>query len=146
MNVNSVASLLPSYLLPFNSTANTASANSASSVQQQADVLSLSPADQFLAQLQQVQSPQQFQAMISQMTGQPPQAGTPSSNSAATSGASGGTPPAGHHCRGGGQHASRSSQSNGLDPFLAPSTSSTQNQSLIASILGSTSPSQSAVL
>lgn len=143
MNVNSVASLLPSYLLPFNSTANTASANSASSVQQQADVLR--PADQFLAQLQQVQSPQQFQAMISQMTGQPPQADTTSSNSGTTSGASGGTP-AGRHCRGGGQHASKSLQSNGLDPFLSPSNSSTQNQSLIASILGSTSPSQSAVL
>jgi hypothetical protein len=144
MNVNSVASLLPSYLLPFNSKANTASANSASSVQQQADVLP--PADQFLAQLQQVQSPQQFQAMIARMTGQPPQAGTTSSNSNATSGASGGTPPAGHHCRGGGQHASKSLQSNGIDPFLAPSNSSTQNQSLIASILGSTSRSQSAVL
>ncbi|MGB6946448.1 MAG: hypothetical protein WBE37_28890 [Bryobacteraceae bacterium] len=150
MNSNSVTSLLPSYLLPFNSTANTASANSASSVQQQADVLSLPPSDQFLAQLQQVQTPQQFQAMISQMTGQPPQADTTASNSAATSAttgaASGATPPAGHHCRGGGHHASSSSQSSDQNPFLAASTPSTQNQSLIASIFGSVSPSQSAVL
>jgi hypothetical protein len=63
MNVNSVNSLFPS----LNNT------NPASSVQQQADTLGLSPADQFLAQLQQVQIPQQYQAMISQITGQPQQ-------------------------------------------------------------------------
>jgi hypothetical protein len=88
MNVNSVTTLLPSYL-PLNSTANPANANSASSVQQQADVLSLPTADQFLSELQQVQSPQQFQAMISQATGQPLQA-----NAA--------TPATAKHCQGGG--------------------------------------------
>jgi len=98
MNVNSLTSLLPSYL-PFNSTANTANANSASSVQQQADVLSLPTADQFLAELQQVQSPQQFQAMISQATGHPLQ-----SNTAASNGASGATTPTAKHCQGGGSH------------------------------------------
>jgi hypothetical protein len=61
MNVNSLTSPLPSY-----------DAYAASSVQQQADTLGVSPANQFLTQLQQVQSPQQFQAMISQVTGQPP--------------------------------------------------------------------------
>jgi len=61
MNVNSVNSLFPS----LNNT------NPASSVQQQADTPGLSTADQFLAQLQQVQIPQQFQAMISQITGEP---------------------------------------------------------------------------
>ena len=72
MNVNSVTSLLPSYLQPFNSTANTANASSASSVQQQADVLGISPAGQFLNQLQQLQtqSPQQFQAILSTLSGQ----------------------------------------------------------------------------
>jgi hypothetical protein len=61
MNVNSL----------FPNTANSAIPDSASSVQQQADSSSLPPADRFLTQLQQVQSPQQFQAMISQSTGQP---------------------------------------------------------------------------
>src|SRR5579863_7759067 len=91
MNVNSVTSLVPSYLLPFNSTAKTANnANSASSVQQQADVLGLSPAAQFLNQLQQLQtqSPQQFQAVISQVTGQLQQAGTTASNDGDTAQAS----------------------------------------------------------
>jgi hypothetical protein len=133
MNVNSVTSLLP-----FNSTANTANANSASSVQQQADVLSLPSADQFLTQLQQVQTPQQFQAMISQMTGQPPQANTTTSSDGTTSTASGGTPPTAKHCQGGGsQHASRSSQA---------STTNSQNQGLLANIFGSINPPQSAVL
>jgi hypothetical protein len=78
MNVNSVTSLLPSFLHPFNSTANTANARSASSVQQQADVLGLSPAAGFLNQLQQLQtqSPQQFQALISQLSGQLQKAAT----------------------------------------------------------------------
>jgi hypothetical protein len=138
MNVNSVTSLLPSYLLPFNSTANTANANSASSVQQQADVLTLPSADQFLTQLQQVQSPQQFQAMISQITGQPLQTNTTASNGGNTNAASGGTPPTAKHCQGGGSHhASRSSQA---------STTNLQNQSLLANIFGSINPPQSAAL
>ena len=133
MNVNSVTSLLPSYL-PFNSTANPATANSASSVQQQADVLSLPTADQFLSELQQVQSPQQFQAMISQATGQPLEAGT----TASTNGASSGTPPTAKHCQGrGSPHAPSPSQS---------ITTSQQNQSLMASIFGSMNQPQSAVL
>jgi len=57
-----------SYLFSPISTAN--NANSASSVQQQADVLSNTNA-QFLTELQQIQSPQQFQAMLSNATGQP---------------------------------------------------------------------------
>jgi len=75
-----VTSLSPSYLFPLNSTANTAS--SASSVQQQADVLGFSPASQFLDQLQQLQTqnPQEFQATLTQITGQLEQAaGTASS-------------------------------------------------------------------
>jgi hypothetical protein len=90
MNVNSVTSLLPSYLLPFNSTANTANARSASSVQQQADVLGLSPAAGFLNQLQQLQtqSPQQFQALISQLTGQLQKAATTANNNGNTTQAS----------------------------------------------------------
>jgi hypothetical protein len=125
MNVNSVTSLLPSYL-PFNSTANTANANSASSVQQQADVLSLPTADQFLNELQQVQSPQQFQAMISQATGQPIEAG-----------ATAGTTPTAKHCQGrGSPHA----------PSPSPGTTSQQNQSLMASIFGSINHPQTAVL
>ena len=122
MNVNSVTSLLPSYL-PFNSTANTVNANSASSVQQQADVLSLPTADQFLNELQQVQSPQQFQAMISQATGQPIEAG-----------ATAGTTPTAKHCQ---AHA----------PTPSPSiTTSQQNQSLMSSIFGSINQPQTAVL
>jgi hypothetical protein len=58
-----------SYLFSPISTAN--NANSASSVQQQADVLSTSTNAQFLTELQQIQSPQQFQAMLSNATGQP---------------------------------------------------------------------------
>jgi hypothetical protein len=92
MNVNPITSFSPI------STGNSAFANSASSVQQQADVLSLPPADQFLTQLQQVQSPQQFQAMISQMTGQPDRPVI-----------SGGTLPTAHHCQGGGAHRGSSS-------------------------------------
>ncbi|MGA2881997.1 MAG: hypothetical protein ABSG13_23845 [Bryobacteraceae bacterium] len=123
MNVNPL-----SYILPTNSTANNAS--SASSVQQQADVLGLSSNDQFLAQLQQVQSPQQYQAMISQISGQPQQTDT-----TATSG----TPPTGHHCQGG-HHASKSSQSSPINAFQASTTSNAQNQSLLASIFGSINP------
>ncbi len=134
MNVNAL-----SYFLPTNSTAN--NANSTSSVQQQADVLGLSPNDQFLAQLQQVQSPQQFQAMISQMTGQPQQADTPATSGTPTAA----TPTSSHHCSGG-HHASKSSQSSAADAFQAASTTDSQNQSLLASIFGSANPSQSVAL
>jgi hypothetical protein len=110
MHVQPIDSLLVS------STNSTANARSASSVQQQADVLSLPSTDQFLSQLQQVQSPQQFQAMISQMTGQPQPAD-----------------PAGHHCKGGGRHpVSDSSQSNALNALQAAANANTQNQGLIA--------------
>jgi hypothetical protein len=63
-------------------------ANSASSVQQQADVLSTSTNAQFLTELQQVQSPQQFQAMLSNATGQPQPP------------VSSGEPVSSHHCQG----------------------------------------------
>ena len=171
MNLNPVTSLLPSYILPFNSTANSLkSANSASSVQQQADVLGLSPAAQFLNQLQQLQtqSPQQFQAAISQLTGQLRQAAATASNNGNTSqanqltqlansfqnAANGGPLPtaqqlqqaglSGQHHHGGGHHGS--SQSTALNAFQASSTADSQNQSLIASIFGSITPSQSSAL
>jgi hypothetical protein len=123
MNVNPLSTLFPSLVSPTNSTANAVNANSASSVQQQADVLSLPPAEQFLSQLQQVQTPQQYQAMLSQMTGQPVPTNTTASSGAA--------PPTAKHCQGGAAHHAAS-------PL--------QNQSLLASILGSINPSQSAVL
>ncbi|HTC90309.1 MAG TPA: hypothetical protein VK686_18510 [Bryobacteraceae bacterium] len=72
----------------------TNNATSASSVQQQADVLSNTNA-QFLAELQQIQSPQQFQAMLSNTTGQP----QPPISS--------GAPVPSHQCQG---HNSRTSQ------------------------------------
>lgn len=169
MNVNSVTSVLPSYLQPFNSTANTAgSAISASSVQQPADVLGLSPAAQFLNQLQQLQtqSPQQFQAVISQLTGQLQQAASTAASSGNTvqanqltqlantfhNAASGGPLPTaqqlqqagltGHH-HGGGQ-CSGSAHSKALAAFQAANTSETQNQSLAASLFGSVSSTQRA--
>ncbi len=132
MNVNPL-----SYFLPANSTANTAS--SASSVQQQADVLG-SSADQFLNQLQQVQSPQQYQAMISQMSGQPLLSDT---TAATSTGLSAQQPPqsglSAHHCQGGGKQGSSSTQSNAVN-------TNTQNQNLLASLFGSINPSQAAVL
>jgi hypothetical protein len=142
MNVNSDTSLLPSYLLPFNSTANAANANSASSVQQQADVHSPSTADQFLTQLQQVQSPEQFQAMISQMSGQPQQAAaTAGANSAASSG----TPSTAKHCQaGGGRSVSSASQSSATS--ASQTQGSQQNRNLFASLFGSINPPQTAAL
>ncbi len=86
-NLNSVTSLLPSYLFPYNSTAtNGNTANSASSVQQLADVLGLSPTAQFLNQLQQLQTqnPQEFQAVLSQITGQLQQAASTASSNGKT--------------------------------------------------------------
>jgi hypothetical protein len=123
MNVNPV-----SYFLP---------ASSASSVQQQADVLG-SSADQFLNQLQQVQSPQQFQAMISQMSGQP----LPNDTNVATQPTAQQSPQSGlsaHHCQGGGKQGSSSPQSNAVN-------ANTPNQNLLASLFGSINPSQAAVL
>jgi hypothetical protein len=141
MNVNSATSLLPSYLLPFNSTANIATANSASSVQQQADVHSPSPADQFRTQLQQVQSPEQFQAMISQMSGQPQQADT-SASAGATSATSSGSPPTAKHCQGGGgRSVSSASQSSATQ-----TQGSQQNRNLFASLFGSINPPQTTAL
>lgn len=166
MNVNSVQSLLPSYLLPLNSTAaNATTANSASSAQQQADVLSLSPASQFLNQLQQLQTqnPQEFQAVLSQITGQLQQAaGTASANGNTTqanqltalantfqNASTGGPLPTaqqlqqagiggGHHHHGG-HHFSGSSSASAYNAFQAANTT-TQNESLAASIFGSISP------
>jgi hypothetical protein len=149
MNVNSDTSLLPSYLLPFNRTANAANANSASSVQQQADVLGLSPAAGFLNQLQQLQtqSPQQFQALISQLTGQLQKAATTASNSGNTAqgsqltqlaksfqkAASGGPLPTAQQLQQAGIIGHR--------PLHTgrgyASTLDSQNQSLIASVFGS---------
>jgi hypothetical protein len=117
MNINSLTSPLPGF-----------DAYAASSVQQQADTPGVSPANNFLAQLQQVQSPQQFQAMISQLSGQPDQ----------PAGSGGGTPPTAKHCQGGGQHRSSPPQSSPLN--------GSQNQSLIANKFGSINPTQSAVL
>lgn len=165
MNVNSVQSLLPSYLLPLNSTAaNATNANSASSVQQQADVLGLSPTSQFLTQLQQLQtqSPQEFQAVISEITGQLQQAaGTASANGNTTqanqlttlantfqNASTGGPLPTaqqlqqaglgGHHHHGG-HHFSGSSPASAYNAFQA-ANASTQNESLAQSIFGSISP------
>jgi hypothetical protein len=142
MNVNSSTSLLPSYLLPFNSTANTANANSASSVQQQADVHSSSTADQFLTQLQQVQTPQQYQAMISQISGQPQPANTTAS--AGTTSATPGKTPTAKHCQGGGGHSTASSPSSPISP--SRTQGNIQNQSVLANLFGSLNPSQSALL
>jgi hypothetical protein len=165
MNVNSVNSLLPSYLLPFNSTAtNGTNANSAASVQPQADVLSLSPASQFLNQLQQLQTqnPPEFQAMLTEITGQLNQAaGTASANgntpqanqltalaNTFQSASTGGPLPtaqqlqqagvSGHHHHGS-HHGSGSSSSSAYNAFQA-ANASTQNESLAASIFGSISP------
>jgi hypothetical protein len=77
MNVNAISSFAPSYLLPLHRTsAGASSSNSASSIQQPADVLGVSPAARFLSQLQQLQtqSPVQFQAILSQLTNQLQQA------------------------------------------------------------------------
>lgn len=163
MNVNSVNSLLPSFLLPVNSTAtNATNANSASSVQQQADVLG--PNAQFLTQLQQAQTqnPQEFQAMLTEITGQLDQAAGTASAQGNTSEANqltalastfqnastGGPLPTaqqlqqagvgGHHHHGG-HHFSGSSSSSAYNAFQA-ANASTQNESLAASIFGSISP------
>jgi hypothetical protein len=164
MNVSSVASLFPSYLQPFKSTANSAqNANSASSVQQGADVPSLSPTAQFLNQLQQLQtqSPQKFQAIISTITGQLQQAAsTASKNGNSTeasalthlaksfqSAGSGGALPSSqllqqaglsghHHHHGGGHHGGGSAQSAAVNAFQAPNTADSQNQSLAAKLFG----------
>jgi hypothetical protein len=167
MSVNSITSPLPNYLLPFNSTANNVgNANSASSAQQ-ADVLGLSPEAQFLNQLQQVQtqSPQQFQAILSQITGQLQQTATTASNNGNTtqadqltqlansfqSAANGGTLPTaqqlqqagltGHHHHEGGHHHG-SAQSSAVNAFQSAAASDTQNQSLAASIFGTLTPAQ----
>jgi hypothetical protein len=167
MNIQSVTSLPPSYLLPFSSTAKTAqNTNSASSVQQPADVLGLSPVAQFLNQLQQLQTqnPQKFQAIISQITGQLQQAASTASNNGNTtqakqltelansfqSAASGGALPTAqqlqqagltgpHHHHGGGHHGSESAQSSFQSNAVnafQASSASEQNQSLAASIFG----------
>jgi hypothetical protein len=157
MNVNSVTSLLPSYLLPFNSTANTTNnANSAYSVQQPADVLGLSPVAQFLNQLQQLQthSPQQFQALISQLTGQLQQAaGTASKNgntaqanqltelaNSFQSAAAGGALPTAQqlqHAGVIGQHHRGAGTYGAVNAFQAANTADSQNHSLIAGIFSS---------
>jgi hypothetical protein len=152
MNVNSVTSLLPSYLLPFNSTAKTPNALSASSVQQQADVLGLSPAAGFLSQLQQLQtqSPQQFQALISQLTGQLQKAAATASNNGNTAQASQLTQLAKSFQKaatGGPLPTAQQLQQAGIIGHRPlhigargyASTSDTQNQSLIASMFGSVS-------
>jgi hypothetical protein len=143
MNVNPI---FPSPLSSSNSTANITNAVSASSVQQQADVLSLPAADQFLSQLQQVQSPQQFQAMISQMSGQPAPITTPLTDGK-TGTASSSTPPTAKHCQGGGARptTANSSQPNAINASPA-STSTAANQSLLAGLFGSVNPSQMATL
>ena len=149
MNVNSVTSLLPSYLLPFSSTANTRNASSASSVQQQADVLGLSPAAGFLNQLQQLQtqSPQQFQALISQLTGQLQKAAATANSNGNTAQAKQLTELASsfqNAATGGALPSALQLQQAGIighrpHPVGASgyaSTSDSQNQSLIASVFG----------
>lgn len=86
MNVNSVASLLPSYWQTTPSTSTVLNPASASSVQQQADGQGISPATQFLNTLRQLQtqSPQEFQAIISEMTGQPQQVSSTASANGST--------------------------------------------------------------
>jgi len=71
MNVSAISSLSPTHLLHLNRTSAGAS-RSASSVQQQADTIGLTPAAKFLSQLQQLQAqnPLQFQAILSQITNQ----------------------------------------------------------------------------
>ena len=163
MNVNSVNSLLPSYLLPLNSTAlNATNANAASSVQQQADVLG--PDSQFLTQLQQLQTqnPQEFQAMLTEITGQLDQAaGTASANGNASeanpltalantfqNASTGGPLPtvqqlqqsgfSGHHDHGG--HRSSCSSPSSASSAYQTANASTQNEGLAASIFGSITP------
>jgi hypothetical protein len=167
MNVNSVTSLFPSYFQPSNSTANrTQNAGSTSSVQPQADVSGLSPAAQFLTQLQQLQtqSPQQFQAIISTITGQLQQAASTASSNGNSAQAnqltqlaksfqgapSGGALPTaqqlqqagmiGHHHHGGGHHGGGSGGSKAVNAFQAANAADTQNQSLAASLFGSITP------
>jgi hypothetical protein len=149
MNVNSVTSLLPSFLHPLNSTANTANASSASSVQRQADVLGLSPAAGFLNQLQQLQaqSPQQFQALISQLTGQLQKAAVTANNSGNAAQASQLTQLAKsfqNAASGGALPTAQQLQQAGIighRPLHTgrgyASTLDSQNQSLIASVFGS---------
>jgi hypothetical protein len=139
MNVNSVTSLLPSYLQPFNGTATSVNtANSASSVQQQADVLGLSPAASFLNQLPQLQtqSPQEFQAVLSELTGQPQQADSSDPPPGAQQTQQAGLTVPKH---GGGHNCSGSSRSNAVNAFQAAGT---QSQTLAASIFGPIIPQQ----
>jgi len=92
MNVNAIRSLSPSYFLPINKTTaagagtSSAAAGTASSVQQQADTLGLSPAAKFLSRLQQLQAqnPLQFQAVLSQLTNQLEQAAAGASSNGNT--------------------------------------------------------------
>jgi hypothetical protein len=90
-----------------------------------------SPTDQFQFQLQQVQPPQQFQAMISQMTGQPAGPAQPDQPVASGGGApTTPTTPTAKHCQGGGAHHTSAPSPK------QPSASTTQNQSLLASMFG----------
>lgn len=162
-NLNSVTSLLPSYMFPFNRTAtNVNTANSASSVQQPADVLGLSPAAQFLNQLQQLQTqnPPEFQAVLSQITGQLQQAASTASSNGNTaqanqltqlastfqSAASSGALPTAQQLqqagltvdhRHGGYSFSGSPQSKPYNPFQAANSVESQTQTLASSIFGS---------
>ena len=75
MNVNAISSLSSTPLLHLNRTSAGAS-RGASAVQQQPDVIGLTPAAKFLSQLQQLQAqnPLQFQAILSEITNQLQQA------------------------------------------------------------------------
>ena len=168
MNINSVTSLLPGNLQPLAWTANiNNSAGSAASVQQSADTQTLSPAAQFLSQLQQLQTqnPQQFQSIVTQISGRLQQAATAASNQGNTAqasqlnalaqsfqnaGSGGALPTAqqlqqaglgGHH-HGGGHHHHAGS---GIQAYSANAAlqAQTQNQSLAASLFGSLTPTQS---
>jgi hypothetical protein len=159
MNVNSVVSLAPSYWLPFNSAANAGILGTASSIQSQADVSTLSPAGQFLNQLQQfkTQSPQEYQAILTKITGQLQQAASTASatgNTAQASkltelansfqnAASGGALPGVQQLQQAGisgfehRHATRPANAVSLVQTATNAYSQNQNQSLAASIFGS---------
>ena len=161
MNINTVSSLLPSFLQPNNNNPNNSvNSNPVSAAAQQTDASGISPAASFLNELQQLQqrNPSQFSQLVSQIASRLQQDAQKATTSGDTTkaaqlnklatqfqnAASGGTVPtlqdlgqsglSGHHHHG--HHHSGQAQATNL--FQTQSTDS-DSQNLLSSILGTKS-------
>jgi len=162
VNINTVSSLLPSFLQPNNNNPNNSvNSNPVSAAAQKTDASGISPAASFLNELQQLQqqNPSQFSQLVSQIASrlqQEAQQATTSGDTAKAAqlnklaaqfqnAASGGQVPtlqdlgqsglSGHHHHGGHHHAGQSQVTN---LFQTQSTDS-DSQNLLSSILGTKS-------